>query len=105
MNKQNFIKYAEVKKEIARLTNDAKDLELLLRKEVEEAGADKVEVAEVGSFSLVSRKTWKYSEEVEKREKIIKTLKQAEEVNGDATFTETKSLRFTPTKNEPRETE
>lgn len=47
---------------------------------------------EYGVFSLVVRKTWKFSKKVDQLEKMVKAEKAREQIAGIATATETQSF-------------
>ncbi len=74
-------------------TEEAKELEPELKQAMEEAGADKVKT-EFGSFTLITRYKYEYSDEVKKLENELKELKRKEEESGIAKVTELKSLMF-----------
>jgi len=52
------------------------------------------------SLSLSSKKTWVYSDFVQKSEEALKERKKEEQQNGEATFTEEKILRVNLPKEE-----
>jgi hypothetical protein len=93
MNKELFIKYAEVKNKIKQLTDEAKKIEEGVTAEMIKAEVDQVK-SEVGTFSFTTRKTWKYSPVVEELKIQLKVTQEKEETDGIATFEEKKSLTF-----------
>lgn len=93
MDKDTFQQYAKIKKQIKELTQQAKELEPELTESMLEAGADKVKT-EFGSFTIVVRKKYEYSDKVKELESSVKELKKVEEQSGIAEATESKSLMF-----------
>lgn len=86
-----FLEYAELKDKIKILTEQAKALE----PEVMEAMKDQDKVKmEIGTFSIGTRKKYKYPMNVEVAEKVAKELKKAAEEDGTAIATETKVLSY-----------
>lgn len=82
-----YQKYAELKKQIALLTNEAKELETVIFQEVAEIDGCKLET-EYATFSLMYRPKWKYSDELIGKEEMtklkIKQMKAEEEKTGKA---------------------
>lgn len=97
MKKENFQTYADLKNKIKELSQQAEIIEGEILQEITEAGVEKVESG-FGTFSLMKRKTWKYSEDIKTLEEGMKKNKKMEEENGTATFEEKTSLRFQATK-------
>ena len=85
MNKEAFVEYAELKIEIAELEAkcDALKPELL-----EQIPSDSKIDMEYGTFTLSSRKVWKYSDETTDLEDELKAKKKKEEQLGVAEATE-----------------
>ena len=89
---------------LAKLESRRKELEIEIElarhavlQEMQKGGADTVK-AEVGTFTVTTRKKWAYSDEVKVAETNIKNLKKVEEETGIAKFEESKSLLFRPKK-------
>lgn len=93
MKKELFKEYSEIKNSIKELELRADNVSKLITDEMNEAKADKIE-SDYGSFYFTTRKSWKYSENVDKLTGELKELKKDEEVKGVATFEENKSLTF-----------
>lgn len=99
MNKENFKKYAELKR-IEKETKAAiSELMPEIVKEMSESGADKIK-SDLGIFSIEKRKIWKYSAAVERAKQIMESIKTDEEATGKAQYEETLSLKFTSKKDE-----
>lgn len=81
MNREAFIEYAELKMEIAELEAkcDALKPELL-----EQIPSDSKIDMEYGTFTLSSRKVWRYSDETTELEEEVKAKKKQEEQLGIA---------------------
>jgi hypothetical protein len=79
------------------LENQEAELRTLILEEMLEKGEEKVETA-VGSFKKATLKKWTYTDKVTELNEEFKAQKAKEESNGDATFVEQPSLRFTPVK-------
>jgi len=93
MNKELFKQYADVKNEIKRLSDIAKGIELQVREEMIKEDKTKAE-AEFGTFSLVTRKKYTYTDKVKEAEKSVKEMKKEEEKSGLATVEESQSITF-----------
>lgn len=93
MEKETFKEYARIKNQIKELTAEAKELEPELRESMLEAGADKVKT-EFGSFTLTTRKSYKYSDAVAELDTQLKSKKKEEEENGTAEVSESQTLMF-----------
>lgn len=72
----------------------------LIKAEIEaELGQQEAKVdTEFGTFKMVGRKSWTYSEEANTMAEDLKILKQDEEEQGIATHTTSYSLRFNAAK-------
>lgn len=93
MDKENYKLYAELeeqKKEIEEKQSRIKSeiLEEMISQQSETVKAD------FGTFSLMRRKTWKYSPAVDELGARVKELKKTEEESGLATFEESTVLTF-----------
>lgn len=93
IDKKTLARYAELKVSISEM-NDELDL---LKDEIvagmKEVGADKLD-ADYGTFSLASKKTWKYSPAVESLNEQLDTTKKQEQADGTAECEENKYLVF-----------
>jgi len=97
MQQNTYEEYAIIDAKIAELEAQKAPLRVKILEEMVDRGEKKVETP-FGSFSVSPRKTWTYTEKVSEAEEKFKALKAKEESTGDATFTETPSLRFTQVK-------
>ena len=93
INKENFKKYADIKNKIKALTQDAKLIEAEIKEELVEADVKKVN-SDFGTFSVTTRTTWKYTENVDAIKNKLKEEQKAEQDSGVATSTEASSLMF-----------
>lgn len=94
MNKELLVQYAQLKIQEKELQSKIKELAPQILKSIDDSGADKVELSEYGSFSLVTTKKWKYSEAVKTAETVLEQLQEKEKADGTATFEENKQLKF-----------
>lgn len=92
-----YQEYALVEAELKALELKKEQLRPHILKAMTEQGIDKLD-AGVGSFSITKLKKWVYPEAVLELGEEFKSAKAKAESTGDATFTETESLRFTPVK-------
>lgn len=88
---------AEIKLQIKSLTEEYKENEEAIIQAVEELNPDtlKVDVGDMGRFSISQTKEWEYSDKVIDLTAELKELKAEEEATGVATYTEKPSIRFT----------
>ena len=96
-----YKKYAELKASIKTLTDELKEIEPQILKEAE-SWTEPLKIEEIGSFTTVERKSYKYSEAL-KDKKVgydteIKDLQAREVKTGIAETTTSKGIRFTPLK-------
>ena len=92
-----YEEYALVKAKMAELENQEDALRVKILEQMVEEGQEKVETA-MGSFKKATLKKWTYTDKVTELNEEYKAEKAKEESNGDATFVEQPSLRFTPVK-------
>ncbi len=92
-----FEEYALLKAKIAELENQEDALRVKILEQMVENGLEKMETA-MGSFKKATLKKWTYTDKVTELNEEYKAEKAKEESNGDATFVEQPSLRFTPVK-------
>lgn len=93
MKKELYKEYGELDLQIKKLQDRQKAIKSELEEDMKSQEVDKVQ-AEFGTFFLVTRKTWKYSDEVKAKETEVKVLKKTEEETGKAESTESTSLSF-----------
>ncbi len=97
MKKEKFKQYAEIKNKIKALTTEAKDIEKEVLSEMQEIEAKTVK-SDFGTFSIVERKSWTYTDEVKELEMqnkvTITAIKKLEEEEGKATLKVSESLMF-----------
>jgi alpha-galactosidase/6-phospho-beta-glucosidase family protein len=97
--KQNALleEYAAKKAELQALEEELVAMEPKVLTALEKAGVDTLK-ENYGTFSVVYRKRWTYSEELTEKEKeyktIVKARQQEEQQSGEATAEETKGLSF-----------
>jgi len=86
MNKL-YKQYAEIKAEIKKLGNEAKEMEAKIFEDLSAVEGNKL-ITDFATFSLVYRPKWKYTDELLEKEKLvkdqIKIMKKEEEVKGVA---------------------
>jgi predicted phage-related endonuclease len=93
IQQKHYEKYADVKKQIKELTNQAKELENEIKEEMKIHELDKIK-SDWGTFSLSVRKTWTYSPAVDEIKKNLKEMQFEETENGKATCNEKEVLTF-----------
>jgi conjugal transfer/entry exclusion protein len=91
--KELFIKYAEIENQIKELENQKSALKEKVAEEMTLKSWDEVK-SDFGTFYFISRKTWTYPKNILDIEKQLKDEKKTTEINGTATFKESKSLGF-----------
>lgn len=93
MKKELFQKYAELKLKVKELETEMSEISPDILAEIIEAGVDKVEM-DAGQFIIESRKTWKFSDDLENLKVEIKNKEKEEMATGVAEFEEKKFLKF-----------
>jgi len=93
MNKEIFERYATIKNKIKDLTEEAKLIEKEVQEEMVKEEADSIK-SPIGTFSIVRRLRWIYSDKVKELEVKLKATKKIEEEDGTATSTESTGLMF-----------
>lgn len=88
----NFELYAEIQSQIKDLQDKAKALVRALVQEIDESG-EKNQKFDFGTFSLVERKKYTYSEELASMQSELKEAKRAEEENQKPEIVTTLSYR------------
>lgn len=101
-NKELLERAAEIKIKIKALTEEYKENEEQIINAVLELNPDdrKVDVGDMGRFSVSMRKEWEYSDKVVDLTAELKELKAEEEATGIATYTESPSIKFTTKKDD-----
>lgn len=97
MNNELMEQYALINTQIKVLTNQKDELKVQIIQDFITQGIDKVETG-LGKFTISKLKSWTYPEYVESANEAYKTLKAKAEQTGEATYSESKSLHFTPSK-------
>lgn len=92
-------KYAEIKKDIKELEEQAKTLNLLVLEALQENSLEEVEL-DTGKITLASRRTWKYPSFIKEKIKEIKDIKKEAEQTGSADYTEKHYIVFSEKKHE-----
>lgn len=98
MDKEKFLRYAEIKNEIKRLTEEADELGPILKSQISEAGADKIDVPGTGLFTLKKVQVFKFSESVISKKEEVKKLEEEEKATGVAKATIREDLVYTAPK-------
>lgn len=98
--KELLEKYAELKEAEKQIKGQLDELnpqivELMEKKQVEE-----VELTGAGKFSLVGKRKWAYPRLIEELELDLKDKKKEAEQTGEATYSESYYLKFSPIKND-----
>ncbi len=86
--------YAILDSQIKELTNQKDSIKTRIMEAMVVNGETKIQHT-FGSFSLSKLKKWEYPEYITKMEDDFKAKKALAESTGEATYTETDSLRFT----------
>lgn len=92
MNKETFVRYAELKNEIKRLENEIEVLQPIIMAEMGEN--EEVEVAGVGLFTIGKRRTWEFPENIKDIEGELKVMKKEAQQSGEAEYEENPYLTF-----------
>lgn len=86
--------YARIKSDIKLLEEKADELNPQVLEVMEANKVEEVEVSDLGKLSLGSRRTWKYSKEIQEEEAKVKEHKKLEEQTGEANYTEKSYIIF-----------
>ena len=97
MDEKKFAQYASVKASIKNLEEEADGIKSAIEAEMAKAGIEKQSTV-FGEFKLQGRKVWTYPKSVKTLEEKWKIGKVEAEEKGTATYVETSSLWFLPTK-------
>jgi len=90
----NYQEYAVIDSQIKQLTEKKEVLKLLILGDMYNQKLEKKD-SEFGKFTIAKIKKWTYPDKVLELEEKFKTAKAKAESNGDATYEEQDSLRFT----------
>lgn len=90
----HFEEYAIIEAKIKELSNQKDAIRTKILEDMVSKDEKKIETP-FGSFSVSKLKKWEYTEKVSELEEKYKAQKALEESTGEATYTETPSLRFT----------
>ena len=89
---------AEIKQQIKALETEYEMLTPQVMARVKELSHDKehyaLQVGELGTFSVVQKKVWTYTDQVKQLDSMLKEKKAEEEATGDATFTVKEYAQF-----------
>lgn len=91
-----FEQYAILSKQIEELQKEKDALKEEILKEMTSRGEEKVDTV-FGKFSIAKLKKWEYPEYVKSLEEAYKVEMAKAQETGEATYTESPSLRFTKT--------
>ena len=89
-----YQEYALLEAELKEIESKKEQLRVHILKDMIKKGAEKIET-DMGSFTVTKLKTWKYPVKVEAIKSEYEAEKARAQSNGDATYTEKESLRFT----------
>jgi hypothetical protein len=93
MNLELLKEYAEISKTIALLEKQKEEKKDLVLASLKENAVDTYR-SEFGTFSIGTRKTYKYTEVTDRLVEAVKISKKLEEENGTAEVKETEYLTF-----------
>jgi nucleoid DNA-binding protein len=99
INKDLFVKYAEIKTKIKELEEEAKMIAPTIMEMIDSTEEGRIE-SDFGKFSVMSRKSYKYSEPTVALANELKRRQEEEVATGEAKFTESRSVRFDSIKGE-----
>ena len=93
--KDKLLKYAAIKQQIKSLEDKAEELkEEVVAIVLEMNPTDKTVETDVGTFVMVQKRKYNYSEDVITKEEELKQLKTEEEAKGIAEYTVSEYLKF-----------
>ena len=102
MNKETIKEYADLELQKSNIEARQAEIKLAFLDSLKKLEADKVE-SEFGSFRIVQRNSWKYSDKIKVLEDGVKEAKKAEETAGTATKEIKESLTFYPVKEKSKD--
>jgi len=92
-----YEQYALIKSNIKELETKEAELKEIILADLESKGMDKFDIG-AGKFAVAKLKKWSYPEAVLELGEEFKAAKAKSESTGEATFTETASLRYVEAK-------
>ena len=96
MNKKILLQYADLERQRRDIEAQQASLKETIISDLQAAEIEKAVVQEVGVFTLVKRKFWKYSKEVLSLTEELKELQNDEQRDGRAEFEEKVGVYFYP---------
>ena len=90
---KTYKEYAELTAQIKVLNDKQKELKDVIKEDLDKREANQMK-ADFGTFSLVERKTWKYTDVIKDKTKDLAQAKKLEEENGLAEHTTSKTIMF-----------
>jgi len=93
MDKNKLKRYSDLKLQEKALKAQMSILNSEILQMLNDENADKIE-SDFGVFTLVPKKTWKFSDSIDTAKKNIKMLQEEEQADGTATYTESHYLMF-----------
>jgi len=94
MTRDLFVQYAELKKQAQLIDDKLKELQPQILTELADVEDQGVELDGVGTFTVIHRKTWKYSPTTDALAERWKQQKLSEEADGTATYEESRGEMF-----------
>ena len=104
MNKETLEKYADLELQGREIKAQQEELKPEIVEGIIALGKEKAvlldeeQEEQIGVFTLVKRKTWKYSKDVKSAKEDLTELQGSEQRDGTATFDEQVTLAFYPRK-------
>lgn len=98
MNEALLRNYADFKAEEKRIAKEIDRLKPAVLKELQDAGADEVNMTGVGIFVVVPKRTYTFKSEITKLEDDLKLAKEVAIAKGDVTYKESAFVRLDPLK-------
>lgn len=86
--KDTLNEYAKIKSEIKLLEAKADELNPKVLEVMQTSEVEEIAIGDMGKLSLASRRTWKYSKNLQAAEKALKESKKIEEQTGKADYVE-----------------
>lgn len=97
MTNDKYAEYALLDAQIKELNNKKDSLKVEILQDMVTNGIETT-TNTVGKFTVSKLKSWEYPEAIVKLEDSLKAKKAKAQKTGEATYTESESLRFTPVK-------
>lgn len=95
-NRETLKQYADLKSQVSKLEDQMEALKPEVMDIIESVNPDdKTVETDFGSFTVVQKRKYEYSDEIVALEKDVKERKKAEEATGDAVYTIAPYLKFT----------